>query len=839
MECDEGARSEDVYRSLKSLNFTGIHSFKLEGCPSPQEPLTKITGLKTFRKIEIFDTDNFDLSTLYNTRTQELKLSFIQDLTVMDGMIEMPTLESLDINNIQNLNISGRPFEGSKNLKRIKIWRSKLDSVGKDLFHGLENVTSIFLQDNSIKFLAPGTFDMMEDLKYLQLANNRLKTLPRDVFKFNRKLRVVQLNNNCLLQSLPENLFSNQENMTKFLVMFHDCRDMNFTFPNDLFNNPSLEEVKLLYVQTKTLPKHLLRGCGNLEKFVFQSGGLEEIDEYLFTPTKNIRVIDFANNKISYIRKEAFQSLPELSRVRLHINKLTELPQQLFAGSPNVKKMELQRNRFTSFDVSILNSLNKLEDINLSVNLLNTPPCHTNSNLEKIDLSKNNISKVDFDVLTKMKNLRIFDVSENKLTDYLILDNDPNVTRSLMVDLSNNRIEGVKLRGNKENSYKVSSAPVLILNLKNNPLKCDCFATEIKRRNTSQNPQIDPDDYKCDSGQSLRETDYSDLVCPTSDCPPGCQCIGSELHRNIKCQKRNMTDLPQYWASGSGDHSVSLHLEDNQIETVNRTTLALWERVSELHLSGNKIERLHHHLLSSQLRTLSLDNNRIATIPADTINKLEALTNLSLRLGNNQFQCSCDNVRLVEFVQSHRERFLDWSNITIDCKDQQDIASLRRDQVCPPFEPELFIVGISLLIVAVVLIIFLFVYRDLIMIFIFSHSFGRYLFSEDLLDNTKEYDVFLSYAHQDSQYVEETLLPGLESPDNPQHQYKCLIHTRNWLPGYSIPDQILNSVHTTRRTIIVLSSSYLQSMWSLMEFQAAYVKTMEENVQVIMVIYSL
>ena len=627
--------------------------------------------------------------------------------------------------------------------------------------------------------------------------------------------------------------------MTKFFVMFHDCGHMNFTFPNDLFNNPSLEEVKLLYLQTKTLPRHLLRGCGNLEKFVFQSGGLEEIDQYLFIPTKNIRVIDFANNKISFIRKEAFQSLPELSTVRLHINKLTELPQQLFDGSPNVKKMELQRNRFTSFDVSILNSLNKLEDINLSVNLLNTPPCHKNSHLEKIDLSKNNISKVDFDLLTKMKNLRIFDVSENMLTDYLILDNDPNVTRRLMVNLSNNKIEGVKLRGKEENSYKVSSDPVLILNLKGNPLKCDCFATEIKRGNKSQNPQIDPDDYRCDSGQSLRKTDYSDLVCPSSDCPPGCQCIGSELHRNIKCQERNMTDLPQYWAGGSGHFSVSLHLEGNQIETVNRTTLALWERVSELHLSGNKIDRLHHHLLSSQLRTLSLDNNRIATIPADTVTKLEALTNLSLRLGNNQFQCSCDNVRLVEFVQSHRERFLDWSNITIDCKDQQDIASLRRDQICPPFEPELFIVGISLLIVAVVLIIFLFVYRDLIMIFIFSNSLGRYLFSEDLLDNTKEYDVFLSYAHQDSQYVEETLLPGLESPDNPQHQYKCLIHTRNWLPGYSIPDQILNSVHTTRRTIIVLSSSYLQSMWSLMEFQAAYVKTMEENVQVMMVIYSL
>ena len=188
------------------------------------------------------------------------------------------------------------------------------------------------------------------------------------------------------------------------------------------------------------------------------------------------------------------------------------------------------------------------------------------------------------------------------------------------------------------------------------------------------------------------------------------------------------------------------------------------------------------------LRYLSLDNNNIAAIPADTIHKLKEKilsTNLSLRLGENPFHCSCDNVELLRFVREFQDSIEDFKNLRMDCKKSTEMVFLQRKDICPPFEPELVIVFISLLIVAVVVIMFSYAYHDTIMIVIFSHSWGRYLFSEDLLDSDKEYDVFLSYAHQDCHYVEDKLLAGLESPD---HQYRCIIHTRNWAPGSSIPD---------------------------------------------------
>ena len=114
----------------------------------------------------------------------------------------------------------------------------------------------------------------------------------------------------------------------------------------------------------------------------------------------------------------------------------------------------------------------------------------------------------------------------------------------------------------------------------------------------------------------------------------------------------------------------------------------------------------------------------------------------------------------------------------------------------------------------------------------------------------KRQDVFISYSHHDAAWVEGELLPRLEHPDPAEHakqvtlhaarggcdtcpaQYTCVVHSRDWVPGRPVPDQILESVETSRRTVIVLSSHYVQSMWSNLEFRAAHSKAIEENIQV-------
>ena len=52
--------------------------------------------------------------------------------------------------------------------------------------------------------------------------------------------------------------------------------------------------------------------------------------------------------------------------------------------------------------------------------------------------------------------------------------------------------------------------------------------------------------------------------------------------------------------------------------------------------------------------------------------------------------------------------------------------------------------------------------KDTVNIWLYSQPWGRRLFSEDLIDKDKPYDAFLSYAQEDSEFVERDLLGGEE-----------------------------------------------------------------------------
>ena len=62
--------------------------------------------------------------------------------------------------------------------------------------------------------------------------------------------------------------------------------------------------------------------------------------------------------------------------------------------------------------------------------------------------------------------------------------------------------------------------------------------------------------------------------------------------------------------------------------------------------------------------------------------------------------------------------------------------------------------------------------------------------------------------------------------------YKCKVHTRDFVPGEMIPDQIIQSVRESRRTIIVLSKEYVRAEWTRMEFREAHQQSVRDGRQV-------
>uniref|UniRef100_T1JE86 TIR domain-containing protein n=1 Tax=Strigamia maritima TaxID=126957 RepID=T1JE86_STRMM len=61
--------------------------------------------------------------------------------------------------------------------------------------------------------------------------------------------------------------------------------------------------------------------------------------------------------------------------------------------------------------------------------------------------------------------------------------------------------------------------------------------------------------------------------------------------------------------------------------------------------------------------------------------------------------------------------------------------------------------------------------------------------------------------------------------------YKLCLHSRDWRAGEFITDQIVKSVESSRRTIIVLTDNYLKSNWSRLEFDVAYQQALKDQVR--------
>ena len=87
----------------------------------------------------------------------------------------------------------------------------------------------------------------------------------------------------------------------------------------------------------------------------------------------------------------------------------------------------------------------------------------------------------------------------------------------------------------------------------------------------------------------------------------------------------------------------------------------------------------------------------------------------------------------------------------------------------------------------------------------------------------QEFDAFVSYHHQDSEWVRQELRPHMEDVEP---RFRLCLHQRDFVAGATVSDNICSAVDISRRMILLLSKAFLQSHWCHEEFRQAHYKVM-------------
>jgi Leucine-rich repeat (LRR) protein len=516
------------------------------------------------------------------------------------------SLTSLDLSGNKRIRLHGDAFSAMANLKELKLMDCELDSLDEALFDRLASLESLNLHSNKLNQLPAGLFKNLTSLRSLVLRNNPFEGLPQGVLDPLVSLEELELGYNYF-RSLPPNLIGGNIKLKRF--EFHvnggfcppqrpgcEVPAIRLNLTGSLFANPSLEVIKMLHVAlVGTVPENLFRGCTGLRNVTIQSAHIERLPEGLFTDMPNLELIDLAGNKLTSLSAGTFSGLPKLKSLRLLANQISQIDSNTFSGLTSLEVLQLHQNRIKEISGDLFRDLSRLETLHLHQNLIETihpAALATNGQLRSLDLAYNNItmdqsrqrnsrflsgqafeslavlnltfnniSYLEESLLANFLNLRVLNLSHNAFFEINILDMAFVKNSLLTLDLSFNQITTFSMEATPEAAFVFNTSSAYVLLLEENPLRCDCFLSDLRQKVTDELVSVvgdkiqlvNADRLRCGPtspaslvGRPLATVRYKELNCvfPSpvlrDSCPNACACAYNRyydeagLHINLK-----------------------------------------------------------------------------------------------------------------------------------------------------------------------------------------------------------------------------------------------------------------------------------------------------------------
>ncbi|XP_063078817.1 toll-like receptor 5 [Engraulis encrasicolus] len=766
----------------------------------------------------------------------DLSLNRISHLSE-DSFKGMESLVYLDLGSqrLERLFIKNNAFRGLQNLTYLHLGGNRNIHIEEDGFQGLTNLRTLILLtcdlDKSIlsgRYLQP-----LVSLQELDLFGNKIKSFePAMFFQNMTALSKVDLSLNRVKFICEEDLAGFQNKHFQLLSLSSTGLDdmnqwgFNWTQCGNPFKSMSFDtldlsltglntiEAKLFFTATEGTMINNLDLSSNTMGAGFGTRNIEDPDLLTFRAlaSSGIQTMDLSKTFISIVKSYVFKWFSDLVILSLAGSKISQFERGAFTGLTNLQKLNLSDNLIGAI---------------YSYTFQNLP------NLLVLDLTNNHIGAVQYDSFSGLFNLIALDLTGNALSSVYQFATLPNL---LDLHLDDNKI-------NSEYQLEDIASNVLRIRLNSNRR----VHLEVLYKILS----------KC---SNIIELDLSENVMPYCN-------INSEYSipssNNLQRLYLNNTGLKFVWERGSclnifdQLHSLSvLSLRGNLLQFLPNGIFKGLTSLHDLDLSYNSFTHLPRGSFPASLRWLSLAHNSLGTPDPELFQTLSFLD-----LNSNLFLCDCD---LLEFQTwlNHTNATLFPSYSQMQCSFPEalrgvSLSNFSRDvQACEKDDEQqvqelrllLFIGCTTVVMVTILLNIIYGRFRG--RVFMLYKKLRAQVIEglpKEPLPENHQYDVYLCFTESDFTWVEAALLKRLDSEFTKQnqkgwqqnenqneneiengHRFRCCFEARDFLPGEDHLSNIRSAVWGSRKTLCVVSPSFLRDGWCLEALAIAQSRMLEE-----------
>ncbi|XP_052069608.1 toll-like receptor 4 [Mytilus californianus] len=647
------------------------------------------------------------------------------------------------------------------------------------------NTAYLNLQHNLIGEIPDNTFENMYNLKVLDLSFNKIGSINQQVFYGLCDLRHLKLKNNYLNNSLSKrranNSFEHLTNLTLLDLSYNNLQSINIQTFTGLANlkHLKLDHNELLY---------------KLERFPKGS----------FKPLKSLTDISIQNN-----------------------NDLTKPTFALFA-----------------FPDETISDLKKLEVLKLDVNI----PLFETKVLCRGYLSLHHLTSLNFsNCLHLPLHDNVFRYTPNLRYLYINHCHQMLVTSEALSGLT--KLEAFWLDLDCQSGYKFGQEQIIKLfhSLAKTPVKV------VKMNNVFFTSQMFSwnkifDLLSTTSVHELTFTNNKILQFSTQTfrlpAPPDLQIL--DLSGNMLKQialnltyvlilKLNSNALGGYlsehqYMTTQDSKLEYVNLSNNSIHQLNFTMFHGQQYLQIIDLNSNFLKAVHFDLsYLTKLKVMNLANNAINFLDVASMRNIDKVLendNTKIDFINNPLQCTCYTVPFLKWMKANRQHFINVNQYKCTYENGSTSTLNSFEKVIKHLQEECIsyaylIISASFAIFGFIIVLFgAFIYRHRWKLrYIFYTAKLKYTSIKNTEDNLNEYtyDAFISYSDEDRTFVTQDCIQNLE------HDYnlRLCIHQRDFLPGQDITDNIINAIQNSRKTICIITRSFLDSYYCMFEYNMA------------------